>query len=97
MVILIHEQGGRKFFWPVLRQRPSDTNVTGILALKPAVYEEVQQTPSTKLKIKNQETDVTRSSAIDYSVVSPPTMDCWLIPAESALERRLDDFIITQL
>ncbi|KAI3370061.1 hypothetical protein L3Q82_024850 [Scortum barcoo] len=97
MVILIHEHGGRKFFWPVLRQRPSDTNLTGILALKPAVYEEVQQTPSTKLKIKNQEIDVTRSSAIDYSVVSPPTMDCWLIPAESALERRLDDFIVAQL
>ena len=29
-------------------------------ALKPAVYEEVQQTPSTKLKIEDQEVDVTR-------------------------------------
>lgn len=29
-------------------------------ALKPPVYEEVQQTPLTKLKIKDQEVDVTR-------------------------------------
>lgn len=123
IVILIHEKGGKNFLWPVLRQRPSDTNITGILGgwkgwiclydfrsdqcvksvfapscagwwrnnslkdtifwccvplsvsflasllhglsslhpvLKPEVYEEVQQTPTTQLKINNQEIDVTR-------------------------------------
>ncbi|XP_044029501.1 inter-alpha-trypsin inhibitor heavy chain H3-like isoform X2 [Siniperca chuatsi] len=97
MVILIHEQGDKEFIWPVLRQQPSDDTVTGILALKAAVYEEVQQTPSTKLKLKDQEIDVTRSDAVDYSIVSPPTLDCWLMSAESALQRRLEDFIVTQL
>ncbi|XP_074492209.1 inter-alpha-trypsin inhibitor heavy chain H3-like isoform X1 [Sebastes fasciatus] len=97
MVFLIHEKEGVKFLWPVLRQQPSDNNATGILALKPAVYEEVQQTPSTKLKIEDQEVDVTRANAVDYSIVSNPTLDCWLMSAESALQRRLDDFIVTQL
>ncbi|XP_037626250.1 inter-alpha-trypsin inhibitor heavy chain H3-like isoform X10 [Sebastes umbrosus] len=97
MVFLIHEKDGVKFLWPILRQQPSDNNATGILALKPAVYEEVQQTPSTKLKIKDQEVDVTRASAVDYSIVSNPTLDCWLMSAESALQRRLEDFIVTQL
>ncbi|XP_039653820.1 inter-alpha-trypsin inhibitor heavy chain H3-like isoform X4 [Perca fluviatilis] len=97
MVIYIHEKDGVEFLWPVLRQQPLDNNVTGIIALKPAVYEEVQQTPSTKLKIKDQEIDVTRSNAFDYSIVSPPTLDCWLMSAASVLQRRLDDFIVTQL
>ncbi|XP_031143356.1 inter-alpha-trypsin inhibitor heavy chain H3-like [Sander lucioperca] len=97
MVIYIHEKDGVEFLWPVLRQQPLDNNVTGIIALKPAVYEEVQQTPSTKLKIKDQEIDVVRANAVDYSIVSPPTLDCWLMSAESVLQRRLDDFIVTQL
>ncbi|XP_032370751.1 inter-alpha-trypsin inhibitor heavy chain H3 isoform X3 [Etheostoma spectabile] len=97
MVIYIHEKDGVEFLWPVLRQQPLDNNVTGILALKPAVYEEVQQTPSTKLKIKDQEIDVTRANAVDYSIVSSLTLDCWLMSAESVLQRRLDDFIVTQL
>ncbi|XP_042362996.1 inter-alpha-trypsin inhibitor heavy chain H3-like [Plectropomus leopardus] len=96
IVILIHMKDGQEFLWPVLRQQPSDTS-EGILALKPAVYEEVQQSPLTKVKIQDQETDVTRSNAVDYSIVSHPTLDCWLMSAESALQRRLDDFTVTQL
>ncbi|XP_026203019.1 inter-alpha-trypsin inhibitor heavy chain H4-like [Anabas testudineus] len=97
MVILVHEKDGNKFLWPVLRQRPSDDRVDGILALKAAVYEEVQQSPSTKLKIRDQEIDVTRSSAVDYSISIPPTLDCWFMSAESALQRRLNDFTAAQL
>ncbi|XP_041807926.1 inter-alpha-trypsin inhibitor heavy chain H3-like isoform X2 [Chelmon rostratus] len=97
MVILIQEKGHQQFLWPVLRQKPMDSNATGILALKPAVYEEVPQTPLTKLKISNQETDVTRSNAVDYSILSSPTLDCWLMSAESALQRHLDDFTVSQL
>ncbi|XP_038553521.1 inter-alpha-trypsin inhibitor heavy chain H3-like isoform X2 [Micropterus salmoides] len=97
MVILIHKRGDKEFIWPVLRQKPSDNNISGILALKPAVYEEMHHTPSTKLKIKDQEIDVTRSNAVDYSIVSALTLDCWFMSAESALQRRLDDFIVTQL
>ncbi|XP_070693139.1 inter-alpha-trypsin inhibitor heavy chain H3-like [Pempheris klunzingeri] len=97
MVILIQAKDGEDFLWPVLRQHPVDSNVTGILALKPPVYEEVQTTPSAKLKIKDQEIDVIRSDATDHSIVSPLTRDCWLMSAESALQGRLDDFIVTQL
>ncbi|XP_068449823.1 inter-alpha-trypsin inhibitor heavy chain H3-like [Clinocottus analis] len=94
MVILIHEKDGEEFLWPVLRLKTLDNNVSGILALKPAAYEEVQQSPSTRLKSKDQEIDVTRASAVDYTIVSSPTHDCWLMSAESALQRPLDDFIL---
>ncbi|XP_030277140.1 inter-alpha-trypsin inhibitor heavy chain H3 isoform X2 [Sparus aurata] len=97
LLILIHNRGQKEFLWPVLRQLPSDPSATGILALKPAVYEEVQQTPSTKLQINNQEIDVTRSTAVDYSIESTPTLDCWLMSAESALQGSLGDFTVTQL
>ncbi|XP_059185029.1 inter-alpha-trypsin inhibitor heavy chain H3-like [Centropristis striata] len=97
VVILLHVKDGEKLLWPVLRQQPLEDNVTGILALKPAVYEELQQTPSIKLKIKDQEVDVTRADAVDYSIVSPPTLDCWLMSAGSVLQRRLEDFMVTQL
>lgn len=31
MVILIHKENGKDFLWPILRQRPLDDNVSGIL------------------------------------------------------------------
>ncbi|XP_055364862.1 inter-alpha-trypsin inhibitor heavy chain H3-like isoform X1 [Betta splendens] len=96
MVVLIHEVDGNKFLWPVLRQKPLDNNIDGILVLKPAVYEELQQSPSTKLKIRDQEIGVTRSSAVDYSISAAPTLDCWFMSAESALQRRLDDFTVAK-
>ncbi|KAM8757215.1 inter-alpha-trypsin inhibitor heavy chain H3 isoform 2-T2 [Acanthopagrus schlegelii] len=97
LLILIHNRGHKESLWPVLRQLPSDPSTTGILALKPTVYEEVQQTSSTKLKINNQEIDVSRSTADDFSIASTPTLDCWLMSAESALQGSLDDFTITKL
>ncbi|KAM9859341.1 inter-alpha-trypsin inhibitor heavy chain H3-like [Aulostomus maculatus] len=97
MVLLVHRKGGEEFLWPVLRQKPSDNDAEGILAQKPAVYEEVQQIPSTKLKIRDQEIPVIRSSAVDYSIGVAPTLDCWFMYAESALQRPPDDFIVTNL
>ncbi|XP_053293658.1 inter-alpha-trypsin inhibitor heavy chain H3 isoform X3 [Pleuronectes platessa] len=94
IVILLHERHGEKFLWPVLRRRPSDNKAEGILALKPAVYEELQQTPSSRLKINGQEVDVGRFGAVDYSIPSPPTGGCWLVSADVALQRPLHDFIV---
>ncbi|XP_039468573.1 inter-alpha-trypsin inhibitor heavy chain H3-like isoform X2 [Oreochromis aureus] len=97
LVILVHEKNGQKFLWPVLRQHPSANNTQGLLALEPIVYEEVHQVPVTKLTIKNQEIDVTSDSTVDYTLVSPPTMPCWLMSAESALQRPVTDFYVAQL
>ncbi|XP_058487296.1 inter alpha-trypsin inhibitor, heavy chain 4 isoform X2 [Solea solea] len=98
LVILLHEKDGNTFLWPAIRQQPADNALAhGILGLNATVYEEVQQTPGTKLKINNQVFDVTRSSAVDYSIASPPTLGCWLVSAATALQRPLDDFIVMQL
>ncbi|KAM7422639.1 hypothetical protein PAMA_010604 [Pampus argenteus] len=97
MNILVHEKDGEEFLWPVLGKEVSDSNAEGLLVVKPAVYEEVQQTPQAKLKIKDQEIHVTRSVAIDYSNVSLSTLDCWLTSPESALQRPQYDFIVATL
>ncbi|XP_063330729.1 inter-alpha-trypsin inhibitor heavy chain H3-like [Pelmatolapia mariae] len=97
LVISQHEKNGQRLLWPVLRQQPSTNNTEGLLAVKPAVYEVVQQVPVTKLKIKNQEIDVTSDNATDYSVDPPVTKNCWLMSADSALQRPLADFFVSQL
>uniref|UniRef100_A0A672FWM9 Inter-alpha-trypsin inhibitor heavy chain 3 n=1 Tax=Salarias fasciatus TaxID=181472 RepID=A0A672FWM9_SALFA len=35
IVIIVHEKAGREFLWPVMRQKPSATNIEGLLALLP--------------------------------------------------------------
>ncbi|XP_062258267.1 inter-alpha-trypsin inhibitor heavy chain H3-like isoform X2 [Platichthys flesus] len=96
IVILLHERHGEKFLWPVLRRRPSDNNAEGILAVKPAVYEELQTSPF-RLQINGQEVDVGRSDAVDYSIARAPKRGCWLVSAVAALQRPLDDFKVEQL
>nr|XP_020443095.1 uncharacterized protein LOC109952390 [Monopterus albus] len=85
LIILVHEKNSKQFLWPLLREQPSDNNAEGILAVKPAVYEEIQHPSSTKLKIKDQEIDVSRSSAADYTSLPPLVENCWLMSPGSAL------------
>ncbi|XP_033994586.1 inter-alpha-trypsin inhibitor heavy chain H3-like isoform X3 [Trematomus bernacchii] len=99
LVILIQGKDTQSFLWPVLRQQSSDSaeGILVVCALCPAlnpVYEEVPQIPFTKLRIKDQEIDVTRANAADYSISPPLTLDCWLLSADSALQRRLEAFIV---
>ncbi|MEQ2289363.1 hypothetical protein AMECASPLE_032202, partial [Ameca splendens] len=97
LVILVHEKNGNKFLWAVLRQRPFANNIKGILALKPADYEEIESSPSTKLKIKDREIIVISSTADDYSIIKPVPMRCWLTSTRYALEKPLNDYIAAQL
>ncbi|XP_035980549.1 inter-alpha-trypsin inhibitor heavy chain H3 isoform X9 [Fundulus heteroclitus] len=97
LVILVHEKDGNKFLWPVLLQKPSANNTDGVLALEPADYEEVESSPSTKLRIKGRVTDVTRSTAADYSIVKPVLLDCWLTSSVDVLDKPLNDYIAPQL
>ncbi|MEQ2240453.1 hypothetical protein ILYODFUR_015085 [Ilyodon furcidens] len=97
LVILVHEKDGNRFLWAVLRQRPFANNIKGILALKPADYEEIESSPSTKLKIKDTEIIVISSTADDYSIIKPVPMHCWLTSTRYALEKPLNDYIAAQL
>ncbi|XP_061730286.1 inter-alpha-trypsin inhibitor heavy chain H3-like isoform X4 [Nerophis ophidion] len=96
LLIMKHGKNGKDFLWPALRQQPSDDAV-GILAQKAAVYEEVHQGPYTKLKMKDQEISVSRSSAVDFSMNSTATLACWLTSPESALLSPLSDFTLKVL
>ncbi|XP_049589263.1 inter-alpha-trypsin inhibitor heavy chain H3-like isoform X3 [Syngnathus scovelli] len=96
LIILHHGSAGEEFLWPVLRQRPSDDNAGGILAQKPAVYEDVS-THMLNLKIKDQEVRVSRTTAADYSFSPAVIMPCWLTPAASALQSQLSDFTVQSI
>ncbi|XP_077385743.1 inter-alpha-trypsin inhibitor heavy chain H3-like isoform X2 [Festucalex cinctus] len=98
LVILHHHDiAGEEFLWPVIKKRSSDSNAEGILAQKSADYEEVQPPFSKKLKIKDQEINVTRSRAIDLSVSPAAISPCLLISAESALQSPLADFTLASI
>ncbi|CAB1315394.1 unnamed protein product [Coregonus sp. 'balchen'] len=79
IIIMLYERNGIKFLWAVLRQRLTGDNIIGIIACPPVAYEEVQGT-TMKLKIQDKEVEVSRSSAVDLSVRSAPTVACWLLP-----------------
>ncbi|XP_055766838.1 inter-alpha-trypsin inhibitor heavy chain H3-like isoform X1 [Salvelinus fontinalis] len=96
VVIMLYRRNGIKFLWPVLRQRPTGDNIIGIMARPPVAYEEVQGI-AMKLKIQDKEVDVSRDSAVDLSVRSTPTVACWLMSLQSALQGELADFTVTQL
>ncbi|XP_013987448.1 inter-alpha-trypsin inhibitor heavy chain H3 isoform X1 [Salmo salar] len=96
VVIMLYKRNGITFLWPVLRQRPTGDNIIGIMAHPPVAYEEVQGI-TMKLKIQDKEVDVSRDSAVDLSVRSTPTVACWLMPLQSALQGELADFTVTQL
>ncbi|XP_071017603.1 inter-alpha-trypsin inhibitor heavy chain H3-like isoform X1 [Oncorhynchus clarkii lewisi] len=96
IIIMLYERNGIKFLWPVLRQRPTGGNIMGIVARPPVAYEEVQGT-TMKLKIQDKEVEVSRDSAVDLSIRSAPTVACWLLPLQSALQGELSDFTVTQL
>ncbi|XP_021466166.2 inter-alpha-trypsin inhibitor heavy chain H3 isoform X4 [Oncorhynchus mykiss] len=96
IIIMLYERNGISFLWPVLRQRPTGGNIMGIVARPPVAYEEVQGT-TMKLKIQDKEVEVSRDSAVDLSVRSAPTVACWLLPLQSALQGELADFTVTQL
>nr|XP_046196188.1 inter-alpha-trypsin inhibitor heavy chain H4-like isoform X2 [Oncorhynchus gorbuscha] len=96
IIIMLYERNGIKFLWPVLRQRPTGGNIMGIMARPPVAYEEVQGT-TMKLKIQGKEIEVSRDSAVDLSVRFAPTVACWLLPLQSALQGELADFTVTQL
>ncbi|KAJ7983781.1 hypothetical protein DPEC_G00371420 [Dallia pectoralis] len=67
-----------------------------VSARPPVAYEEVQGT-TIKLKIQDKEVDVSRVSAVDLNVRSAPTVICWLMSLESALQGELEDFIVPKL
>ncbi|XP_053724467.1 inter-alpha-trypsin inhibitor heavy chain H3-like isoform X2 [Synchiropus splendidus] len=91
LVILRHERDGKRFLWPVLKVMPSGDDIHGILVHKAPEYEEIS---ALRLKIGQQEVNVSRASALDYSVASSPNVDCLLTSADSALQKSLGDFII---
>ncbi|XP_053509503.1 inter alpha-trypsin inhibitor, heavy chain 4 isoform X2 [Ictalurus furcatus] len=94
VVFLLHKKAGEVFLWPVVHQQPKNANVQGILATSDLQYEELQ---GSTLKIQDQEVGAFQSSAVDYRFPAAPTVECWLVPFQSALQGELSDFTVSQL
>ncbi|XP_077459029.1 inter-alpha-trypsin inhibitor heavy chain H3 isoform X2 [Stigmatopora argus] len=96
LIILLHRITGDQYLWPVLMERTADDNAEGILAQKPAVYEELHQA-NPQLKINNQEVSADRIPIMDKGFIPQRANLCWLVPFETALQAQLGDFILQNL
>ncbi|KAM9443593.1 inter alpha-trypsin inhibitor, heavy chain 4-like [Clarias gariepinus] len=94
VVFLLHKKFGDVFLWPVIHQQPKNADIQGILEKTDLQYEEVSDS---KIKIKDLEIEATWSSAIDYRFPTAPSVECWLVPVQSALQGELSDFTVSQL
>ncbi|XP_053339460.1 inter-alpha-trypsin inhibitor heavy chain H3-like [Clarias gariepinus] len=94
VVFLLHNKSGDVFLWPVIHQQPKNADIQGILGKTDLQYEEVSDS---KIKIKDLEIEATWSSAIDYRFPTAPSVECWLVPVQSALQGELSDFTVSQL
>ncbi|XP_053083116.1 inter-alpha-trypsin inhibitor heavy chain H3-like isoform X2 [Pangasianodon hypophthalmus] len=94
IVFFLHKKAGDVFLWPVVHQQPKNANIQGILGKTDLQYEEL---PGSKLKIKDLEVEASRSSATDYRFPAAPSVECWLVPFQSALQGELSDFTVSQL
>ncbi|MCI4389937.1 hypothetical protein PGIGA_G00116830 [Pangasianodon gigas] len=94
VVFLLHKKAGDVFLWPVVHQQPKNANIQGILGKTDLQFEELS---GSKLKIKDQEVEAFWSSAIDYRFPAAPSVECWLVPFQSALQGELSDFTLSQL
>ncbi|MCJ8744184.1 hypothetical protein PDJAM_G00115560 [Pangasius djambal] len=94
VVFLLHKKDGQVLLWPSIRQRPRNTKAQGILEKTDLQYEEL---PGSKVKIMDQEVMAQLSSAFDYGLPAAPTVECWLVPFQSALQGELSDFTVSQL
>ncbi|XP_026993248.2 inter-alpha-trypsin inhibitor heavy chain H3-like isoform X4 [Tachysurus fulvidraco] len=94
VVVLIHKNSGDVFLWPVVHKPGKDSNFRGILGKNDLQYEELQ---GSTLKINDQEVDATLSSAKDYRFAAAPSVECWLVPFQAALQGELSDFTVSQL
>ncbi|XP_060766197.1 inter-alpha-trypsin inhibitor heavy chain H3-like [Neoarius graeffei] len=94
VVVLLHKKDGVVFLWPVAHQQANNANIQGILGKTDLHYEKL---PGSKLKIKDQEVEASQSSAIDYRFPAAPSVECWLVPFQSALQGELSDFTVSTL
>ncbi|KAK1800039.1 hypothetical protein P4O66_006546, partial [Electrophorus voltai] len=91
--VLRHEKDGDTFLWPVVKQPPSNMHTKSVLGVLHLHYTE----QGSKIKLKDQETKATWSTATDYQNSSTPTVQCWLVPFQFALQGELSDFKVLQL
>ncbi|XP_023180288.1 inter-alpha-trypsin inhibitor heavy chain H3-like isoform X2 [Xiphophorus maculatus] len=98
IVILVHQRDGNKFLWPVLKKRPTASNIDGILvfiASTPANFTVAPQPYLTLLKIPGIPDSVVFSSfATDYSVTSPVTVQCWFTMNPFVLGKPLYFYVV---
>ncbi|KAF4093542.1 hypothetical protein AMELA_G00003060 [Ameiurus melas] len=94
VIFLLHKTAWGVFLWPVVHQQPKNANVQGILATTDLQYEELQ---GSTLRVKGQEVEASQSSAIDYRFPAAPSVECLLVPFQSALQGELSAFTVSLL
>ncbi|XP_072521674.1 inter-alpha-trypsin inhibitor heavy chain H3-like isoform X5 [Salminus brasiliensis] len=94
VVFLLHKEDRDVFLWPAIRQQPKHGSLQGILAKTDVQYEKLL---GSRIKINNQEESASLSTATDYRLHSAPSVECWLVRLQFALQGELSDFTVSQL
>ncbi|KAG9332417.1 hypothetical protein JZ751_014515 [Albula glossodonta] len=93
--ILRHKDGQSNFLWTAISLQAPIPGAKGLLGNSPISYvlKETTSTISAKLEILGKEVMGRRVSAVDYSIHSKPTVDCWLVPFSSVVPGSLQDVL----
>ncbi|XP_035243557.1 inter-alpha-trypsin inhibitor heavy chain H3-like isoform X8 [Anguilla anguilla] len=94
--ILLHQEGGDYFLWPDITG--STKIFTGLIGWLQGGHVEKHTAPmSADLHIQGLVVPASRDTAVDYRILSMPTVDCWLFQYRSVLQGNLSHLMLPTL
>uniref|UniRef100_A0A0E9XUY6 Uncharacterized protein n=2 Tax=Anguilla TaxID=7935 RepID=A0A0E9XUY6_ANGAN len=94
--ILLHQEGGDYFLWPDITG--STKIFTGLIGWLQGGHVEKHTAPmSADLRIQGLVVPASRDTAVDYRILSMPTVDCWLFQYRSVLQGNLSHLMLPTL
>ncbi|XP_073732381.1 inter-alpha-trypsin inhibitor heavy chain H3 isoform X17 [Misgurnus anguillicaudatus] len=95
--VLLHKNDGGVYLWPAVQQYPQDGSPTGIFGKYNISYEKAHEFNNPTLKIMDKNVNATWAHVKDFTKHSTPNVHCWLVPFDDVMNRKISDFIVTQI
>nr|XP_055040836.1 inter-alpha-trypsin inhibitor heavy chain H3-like isoform X9 [Misgurnus anguillicaudatus] len=95
--VLLHKNDGGVYLWPAVQQYPQDGSPTGIFGKYNISYEKAHEFNNPTLKIMDKNVNATWVYLKDFTKHSTPNVHCWLVPFDDVMNRKISDFIVTQI
>ncbi|XP_073732365.1 inter-alpha-trypsin inhibitor heavy chain H3 isoform X1 [Misgurnus anguillicaudatus] len=95
--VLLHKNDGGVYLWPAVQQYPQDGSLTGIFGKYNISYEKAHEFNNPTLKIMDKNVNATWVHLKDSTKHSIPNVHCWLVSFDDVMNRKISDFIVTQI